>query len=568
MQTTRFQTAIATACSLFAALLCCDTASADEPPLSADELFAPYHLVEVKISVAEDDWDTLRVQGRSLTEALSRELQDSPYTYVKADVTIDGVLVEDVGIRKKGFLGSLDEHRPSLKLKFDKYRKQSPVAGLDRLTLNNNKQDSSRLSQYLGYRFFNASGTFASRCNLAKVTVNGEYLGIYSNVESIKTPMLKRGFGDGSGALYEGTITDFYPDYVGKFERKNSAAKRKPIETVAEAMTGDEPDLKTLRSIIDLDAFVKYWATESLLGFWDGYTNDQNNFFVYQSPANAKLYFIPWGADALFTEYMPLPPYLIQPQFVYNRALLPNKLYRTPEVQQLYHKTVAELLDTHWNEKELVAEVDRMEALLKDHIRKDNPKFKGAVNSIRNFVNARRERLNAEMKNGPVELKSAARRPAYFKEVGRVVASFETMWYDATPANTKKLGKAQLVLELDGERVELSEVSVYAEHAKWPPVPAGKAKPPAIVFLGTRKSNGHNIIVGTGLSIEKFHPTKQKPVEIGGMIIDGIFGAPGTKTIMLGGTVTFEEAEMKDGAKIKGRMELTASELSDGEPKL
>lgn len=552
---------------LAASVLCCVATSAHEPLLPTKDLFAPHHLVEVQISVAEDDWNTLRLQSRSFTEALSRELQDSPFTYVKADVTIDGVLIEEVGLRKKGFLGSLDEHRPSLKIKFDKYREQSPVTGLNRLTLNNNKQDASRLSQYLGYRFFNESGTFASRCNLARVTVNGEYLGIYSNVEPIKKPMLARGFGSGTGALFEGTVTDFYPDFVEKFEKKNSAATSKPIQQVAEALDGDNPDLTTLRSIFDFDAFVRYWATESLLGFWDGYTNDQNNFFMYQNPANAKLYFIPWGADALFTESMPLPPYIIRPQFVYTRALLPNKLYRLPEVQQLYHKTVTELLDTHWNETELVDEVDRMEALLKDHILEDNLKFKGAVNSIRRFIYSRRERLSQEMTDGPVELKSAAKRPGYFKEVGRVVADFETNWHNKTPENPKALGKTQLVLELDGKRVELSELGVYAEHAKWPPVPAGTPKPPAIVFVGTRKSTGRDIIVGTGLSIENFHRTTKEPVAIGGMVIDGIFGAPGTKTIMLSGTVTFEQAGMKDGAKIKGRMELTASELSDGNPK-
>src|SRR5690606_32903219 len=104
---------------------------------------------------------------------------------------IDGVTIDSVAIRKKGFIGSLDEQRPSLKVKFDEYIEQDPIAGLDRLTLNNNKQDESQVSQYLTYRLFNAAGVPAPRCNFARVTVNGEYLGIYSNVESIRRPFLE-----------------------------------------------------------------------------------------------------------------------------------------------------------------------------------------------------------------------------------------------------------------------------------------------------------------------------------------------------------------------------------------
>jgi spore coat protein CotH len=76
----------------------------------------------------------------------------SPYTYFKADIWIDDVKIESVGVRKKGLFGSLDSDRPSLKVKFDEFVKQDPVKGLSRLTLNNNKQDKSQLSQFVTYQ--------------------------------------------------------------------------------------------------------------------------------------------------------------------------------------------------------------------------------------------------------------------------------------------------------------------------------------------------------------------------------------------------------------------------------
>ena len=106
-------------------------------------------------------------------------------------------------------------------MKFDEYLDQSPVAGLDRLTLNNNVQDESLASQYLTYKLFNKAGIPAPRVSYAKVTVNEEYLGVYTHIESVRAPFIKQHFEDNSGELYEGTISDFYPKAVENIEAKN-----------------------------------------------------------------------------------------------------------------------------------------------------------------------------------------------------------------------------------------------------------------------------------------------------------------------------------------------------------
>ena len=133
----------------------CGSVAAGEPKLSAEQLFAPDHIVDVQIELAKDDWDKVRLQTRSISRYLVKNPPESPFRYQKANITVDGVRIENVAVRKKGFFGSLDNDRPSLKVRFDKYVDQSPIRGLDRLTLNNNKQDISCLSQYLSYRFFN-----------------------------------------------------------------------------------------------------------------------------------------------------------------------------------------------------------------------------------------------------------------------------------------------------------------------------------------------------------------------------------------------------------------------------
>ena len=190
--------------------------------LTVDDIFPPNRVLDVQITVEPKDWDTIRYQSRNIFEALQESRQhaplDHPYTYVEASVSIDGVEFPQVGIRKKGFIGSQNSTRPSLKIKLNHVDKEGQIDGLTNLTFNNNQQDVSLISQFMGYGLFNAAGSPAPRCAYAKLTVNGQNLGVYAHVERIHRPLLKRAFGNDNGVLYESTAVDFHPDWAGGFE--------------------------------------------------------------------------------------------------------------------------------------------------------------------------------------------------------------------------------------------------------------------------------------------------------------------------------------------------------------
>ena len=151
-----------TAC--LAIVLCCNFASynASAKELTLNDIFPTDRVIDVQITVPQKDWDMIRYQSRDFRTALSASRQfqpmESPYTYVEASVTIDGVVFPQVGLRKKGFIGSLSHTRPSLKIKLNHIDKEGEIEGLTNLTLNNNKQDTSLMSQFMGYALFNAIG--------------------------------------------------------------------------------------------------------------------------------------------------------------------------------------------------------------------------------------------------------------------------------------------------------------------------------------------------------------------------------------------------------------------------
>ena len=252
-----------------------------------------------------------------------------------------------------------------MKVRFDKYKSQSPFGKLDRLTLNNNKQDDSKLSQFLGYQMFSANDVPAPRCTFAKVSVNGKSLGIYSNVESVKPAMLARIFGDGSGLLAEGTLADALPSVKKRFEYKRKPGKNTGIDRLTRILEQPQLDLEKLEETVNLESFIRFWATESLIGFWDGYTHNQNNYFIYENPGDSLL-LMPWGVDSAFTTYVPR---IIDPiktfQFTQQQRFA-NRLYHHPETRAKYLKTLNSILTNQWDEEKLLAEVDRVESMLSD----------------------------------------------------------------------------------------------------------------------------------------------------------------------------------------------------------
>ena len=207
----------------------------------------------------------------------------STLAYFSAEVTIDNESHSNVGVRKKGFIGSMNYDKPSFKIRFDKFVDDQTYLDAKRLTLNNDVQDASYVRQCLAYDLFRAVGTPAPRCNYAHVFVNGVDLGIFTNVESIKKPFIRRNFTDPEGNLYEGTLSDFREGWMGTYNQKTneSTPDKAIIEAMAALLEGpDEGLIEALSEYIDMDAFLNFWVVETLTAHWDGYAGNTNNYHI------------------------------------------------------------------------------------------------------------------------------------------------------------------------------------------------------------------------------------------------------------------------------------------------
>lgn len=378
----------------------------------SNEAYRRSKVLQVAIELSPSDWQALRTQTRTTADlGITSDCMPpsspipSPFTWFAAKVTVDDQIFENVGIRKKGFIGSLSETKPSFKVRFDKFEDDQNFFDMKRLTLNNCVQDPSFVRQCLAYDLFRKVGIKAPRCNFASVSVNGENLGIYANVESVKKPFLRRNFADPEGNLYEGTLSDFRPGWTGTFNQKTNDQElsKDAINAVANALTLEDERLITeLSKIIDFDSFMNFWAIETLTAHWDGYAGNTNNYHIYQDPTSEKLHFIPWGVDQTFGVQYMLFEGQVAPRSINAAGLITRRLYLSTEGQALYIKKLNEILDNHWDGNELRASIEDMANLIEPYVLPANfDDMNSNIARTLNFVLGQEEQIRSEINPTP-----------------------------------------------------------------------------------------------------------------------------------------------------------------------
>lgn len=537
------------------------TTSSTEPDPS-EALFDPAHVVEVSIEIAAADWDALRFQARDVMELLGPGCHDaphaSPYTYFPATVTVDGEKLATSGVRKKGFLGSASISKPSLKISFDEFVPGREAFGVEGITLNNSRQDPSLVKTCLAMKVFRDAGVPASRCNFAHVTVNGADLGVYVHIEPITKRFLGRHFADETGNLYEGQLSDFRAGWMDSYEKKTNESDpdRSDLDAVTNALGSADADLAAnLGAVLDVEAFDRFWAAESLVAAWDGYASNTNNHFVYHDPSTGKMAFIPWGPDMSFDEDDPFLP-ASRPQSVSAKGAVARRLYQVPATKAQYVDTMKGLLDTAWKEDALLAEIDRIQNMLAPVLGAGAAKANAAADGVRAFVSGRRATIDAELSSPPAWMFPPP--GGCLSTVGTASGTFSTTFGSLADVQGNPFGTGEATFDI--------EVPVGA-----PPVSATMDSSAAGYEAGV-KSRRELLVLGQFpdgklramvfyVDPEVFAPGKDLAYDwqtVMGYVVE-ITGPNQSKIVGMagGGTLHFDEAAAMSGAPISGTFDTT-----------
>jgi spore coat protein CotH len=258
---------------------------------------------EVHLKLPPGDWAQLR----------ATYLEN---TWYNCQFTFDGVTA-NAAIRSRGN-GSRDGVKPGLKVSFRRPGGE-PFLDLDTLVLGNHKQDGSGLKDGLSYELFRRMGIPAPRLSYARVTVNGEYWGLYSVVEDLDTAFLKKTHGRADGYLYEYTWADEW-DFAERgadaaayvpspFEPKTNTKAPEAgtvqalCRTINRAPDGDFS--RSLEECLDVRQFLRFIAAEtytddrdSILGDWG-----MNNVYFHRLPNDSRFTLIAWDKNWSFFDW-------------------------------------------------------------------------------------------------------------------------------------------------------------------------------------------------------------------------------------------------------------------------
>jgi hypothetical protein len=317
------------------------------PAAGAQDLYDPAVLRTFAITFDQPDWEA---------QLRANYVSQVP---IAADLVLDGVLYENVGVRIRGNTSytalPAGSQKFSLKIETDHFVPDLEVMGYDDINLNNGFRDPT-FSREVVYNNYVAQFIPNPRANHAIVTINGQNWGVYINVQQVDKRMLRAYFEDddglrincannpnGPGLAYAGTNPANYSAY----EIQDAGGLADPLGALISVtnLLSNEP-LATWPNIdaqFAIDPSIWSVVLENFLTDDDSYVNKGCDFMTYRDPIDGRMHLLQRDANETFTAVNWLPtrnftqankpllsrviddvPELRQRYFAHYRALLPN----------------------------------------------------------------------------------------------------------------------------------------------------------------------------------------------------------------------------------------------------
>ena len=347
-------------------------------------------LHETVIAMDPADWQALRDNFRT-------------NQYYSANITFDGEAVSQIGLRSRG-VGSRDQIKPALKIDFNKYIASQEYRGYKSLVLKNLVQDASLLRERLAFAVFEAMGIPAPQNSFTRLTVNGEYWGLYQLDEPVSGHFLNLRYGENGGNLFNYQYS--YPyDFAW---RGGDAGAYIPVPFEPDE---DKPDLgaglvafvdtinhapdatfvSTVSSFLDVDRFLTFLAVEDALAEHDGLVGEfgMNNFYLYQFKGQNRFVFIPWDKDNAF-QSPAWPIFYNVDTNVLTRRLMVDAGKRKVYVEAVT-KAVTSFVNSRWLAPQLESAYSQIRAQAQADTKKPytNGEFETSVVGLRGIIAGR-----------------------------------------------------------------------------------------------------------------------------------------------------------------------------------
>lgn len=258
----------------------------------------------------------IMIDANSLTSIydFNNAYSDTEYN---ADFVFDNGTIRDtitnIGFRLRGNTSRVSQKK-SFKVSFNTFEGGRKYYGLEKMNLNGEHNDPTITRSILCWNLLRKMGIYAPRANHVEVYINGNYYGLYVNVEHIDEEFIDLRFGNEDGNLYKcyyGVDFNYISNNPNDYKIESNGQRVYELKT--NTATDDYSDLAEfidilnneslnflsceLEKIFNVDAYLKVMAFDVLTANWDGPIWNKNNCYLYKNTATGKFEYIPFDVD-------------------------------------------------------------------------------------------------------------------------------------------------------------------------------------------------------------------------------------------------------------------------------
>ena len=245
-----------------------------------------------------------------------------PDERIPAILTLNGIVYDSVGVRYKGnstfcLPNDNSNHKVPYNIDFNYFIDSQKVLGYKKMKLANAWMDPTFVKDITAsniYRNYLPSG----EANLVKLHVQGNYLGLYVNTESINKQFTKKHFDEKSGPLFKCDNIDRFCDtanapasyppsliylgndstlYYNSYDMKSDNGWEQLVNLIKVL----DLDFQNIDSVLNVDRTLWAFAVNSVISNLDTYNGYYiHNYYLYQTK-DGLFQMIPWDLDNSFS---------------------------------------------------------------------------------------------------------------------------------------------------------------------------------------------------------------------------------------------------------------------------
>jgi hypothetical protein len=350
--------------------------------------------------------------------------------YLKGNVVIDGLVLNDVGIKFKGnssYSNPFD--KKPFKIDLNEFVSGQDIDGLKKFNLNNGFKDPSFMREKIALDFYNSHGIPAPRCAYTKVYINGVYWGLYTFVEEVNKTFLDDDdrFGNKQGNLFKGDpfgdlkwINSSESSYYSKYElhTNETANDWSDLVNLIDNINNSGTFFHdSLEAAFDTETFIKHWAAMNMFANLDSYIGSGHNYFIYHDTLSDKFEWISWDVNESFgnfnmgmtaTQMKNLSMFFVSSPAT-SRPLV-QKMLNDPAYKTKLINTICEWVSGDFTNGNLDPKIDSLANAIRADVYADTKKFYSSMDfetnltsdigptmGVKSFITERRNALVTEL---------------------------------------------------------------------------------------------------------------------------------------------------------------------------